>query len=155
MTPRTLRAIPPAQADLALAALSDLRPHSPQTASPDALRAFLTQAEAEGYRLVGAFAPGQPEAVAVAGYRVMNLLYAGTVLYVDDLSTRPAARGQGHAAALLGWLEKEAGRLGCAALHLDSGVGEDRFTAHRQYLKAGLNITAHHFSKRLGHGEQR
>lgn len=147
---RTLRPIPPPDAALALPALRELRPHSPALADVEALRAHLQAIEAEGYRLVGVFEPERPEAVAVAGYRVMTTLWEGRMLYVDDLSTLPDARGRGHAGALLAWLDTEAVGLDCAALHLDSGVGEARYTAHRQYLKHGMNIVAHHFQKRLG-----
>ena len=42
---------------------------------------------AGGYRLVGAFRPGQEEAVAVAGFRVADSLAWGHYLYIDDLST--------------------------------------------------------------------
>lgn len=144
--PATLRPIPPVQAELALPALRALRPDSPHTVSPDALRAFLSTTQVEGYALIGAFEPGREEAAAVAGYRVMHLLWAGRTLYVDDLSTLPEYRGRGHARALLHWLEGRARDLHCAELHLDSGVGETRFTAHRLYHRAGMNVTAHHFS---------
>lgn len=43
----------------------------------------------------------------------------------------------------------EACRLDGAALHLGSGVGEARYTAHRQSLNHGMNIVAHHFSSAL------
>lgn len=55
----------------------------------------------------------------------------GHHLYVDDLSTAPEGRRQGHAGALLDWLIEEGRRLGCSQLHLDSGVGAERFDAHR------------------------
>jgi GNAT superfamily N-acetyltransferase len=100
----------------------------------------------EGYRLAGAFEDG-PEAVAVAGFRLAHNLAWGRHVYVDDLSTLPAARRRGHARALLDWLAGEARRLGCAELHLDSGVGPQRADAHRLYLNAGLTITSHHFSR--------
>ncbi|MFW8627751.1 GNAT family N-acetyltransferase [Deinococcus sp. ME38] len=150
--PHDLRPIPPTQAHLALPALRALRPDSPHTATPDALRAFLNTTGPEGYALVGAFEPGREEAAAVAGYRVMHLLCAGRTLYVDDLSTLQGARGRGHARALLHWLEARANDLDCAELHLDSGVGGTRFTAHRLYHRAGMNVTAHHFSLPLGRG---
>ncbi len=150
--PRDLRPIPPAQAELALPALRALRLDSPHTATPDALRAFLNTTGPEGYALVGAFEPGREEAAAVARYCVMHLLHAGRTLYVDDLSTLLGARGRGHARALLHWLKGRARELDCAALHLDSGVGETRFTAHRLHHRAGMNVTAHHFSLPLGRG---
>lgn len=71
----------------------------------------------------------------------------GYRLYVDDLSTLPAARQRGHARGLLDWLLAEAGRLGCGQIHLDSGVGIDRADAHRLYLNAGMVIVAHHFAR--------
>lgn len=144
-----IRRIAPGDAALAFAALRELRPTSPFMASLHTFQAFLEEAGRESYALVGSFEEGRREAVAVAGYRVMTMLYVGRLLYVDDLSTLPEFRGRGHAGALLHWLEDEAIRLGAAELHLDSGTGPARFAAHRQYLKHGLNITAHHFSKEL------
>jgi GNAT superfamily N-acetyltransferase len=103
----------------------------------------------EGYRLIGVFEEGETDAVAAAGFRVGHLLAWGRFLYVDDLSTLPAARRRGHGRALLEWLTAEARRLGCEQLHLDSGVGSDRFDAHRLYHDVGLSITSHHFARRL------
>lgn len=128
------------------AAMHELRGHRPPLASAETFVVWVSD-HTEGYRLVGAFLPGQPEAAAVIGFRPMTLLYAGRVLYVDDLSTRPEARGQGLGTALLGWVEAEARRLGCEELHLDSGV--HRFPAHRLYLQFGFDITSHHFGKKL------
>ncbi|MGH2853922.1 MAG: GNAT family N-acetyltransferase [Solirubrobacteraceae bacterium] len=102
-----------------------------------------------GYRLIGAFLPGREQAVAVAGFRVGDNLAWGRFLYVDDLSTAPEGRRQGHAGALLGWLIEEGRRLGCGQLHLDSGVGPERFDAHRFYHGHGLAIYSHHFARRL------
>jgi GNAT superfamily N-acetyltransferase len=99
----------------------------------------------EGYRLVASFAEGDPDAVAVAGFRTEHFLAWGYAVYVDDLSSRPGFRRQGHAGALLDWLIEEARRLGCGQLHLDSGVGPDREDAHRLYLNKRLRISAHHF----------
>ena len=104
---------------------------------------------AEGYRLVAAFVADREPAVSAAGFRIGHNLSWGRYLYVDDLSTLPEARGQGHAGALLDWLEAEARRLGCDQLHLDSGTGPERFAAHRVYHAHGLAITAHHFARAL------
>jgi GNAT superfamily N-acetyltransferase len=104
----------------------------------------------EGYRMVASFEEGDERAVAVAGFRITHHLAWGHTLYVDDLSTRSAFRGRGHAAGLLRWLLDEARRLGCDQLHLDSGVGAERQAAHRLYLDHRLRISAHHFSIELG-----
>jgi GNAT superfamily N-acetyltransferase len=101
----------------------------------------------EGYRLIGAFEQGTPDAIAVAGFRTGHSLAWGHYLYVDDLSTLPQARRRGHGRSLLGWMIDEGERLGCEQLHLDSGVGLDRADAHRLYLNAGLVIASHHFAR--------
>ena len=103
----------------------------------------------EGYRLVGAFDAEEPDAAAVAGFRVGNNLADGHYLYVDDLATRPEFRRRGLGTALLVWLAREAGRVGCDHLSLDSAVGPERADAHRLYFNSGLTITAHHFERKL------
>ncbi|CAM3625243.1 GNAT family N-acetyltransferase [Deinococcus frigens] len=145
----SIRRLDGPDAALALPALRELRPNSLALKDEASLARHLAATRAEGYRLAGAFEDGRTEAAAAAGYRVMELLAYGRIVYLDDLSTLPDARGKGHARALLEWLDAEAVRLGCVALHLDSGVGAARFTAHRQYLKHGMNITSHHFAKNL------
>jgi GNAT superfamily N-acetyltransferase len=102
----------------------------------------------EGYRLVAAV-EDDGTVSAVAGFRVQETLAFGRILYVDDLSTLPSARRRGLARALLDWCAEEAVRLGCAELHLDSGVGPQRQDAHRLYLNAGMRISSHHFSRQL------
>lgn len=99
-----------------------------------------------GYRLIGCVTDDDGPAVAVAGFRLGDNLAWGRHLYIDDLSTLPAARGHGHAGRLLEWLRQEAIRLGCGQIHLDSGVGANRQAAHRLYLNAGYRISSHHFS---------
>jgi GNAT superfamily N-acetyltransferase len=103
-----------------------------------------------GYRLIGAFVLDRPQALAVAGFRIGDSLAWGHYIYVDDLSTAPEARRQGHAGALLNWLVDEGRRLGCGQLHLDSGTGPERFDAHRLYHNHGLAIYSHHFACGLG-----
>lgn len=103
-----------------------------------------------GYRLFAAFVAGQAArddqvAAAVVGFRTVASLSWGRAVYVDDLSTDPAHRGRGLASQLLRAVEAEAARLGCDAVHLDSG--HHRHTAHRLYLGAGYEIRAHHFVK--------
>jgi GNAT superfamily N-acetyltransferase len=100
-----------------------------------------------GYRLVGSVVDDATAALAVAGFRVGDNLAWGHHLYIDDLSTLPAARQQGHAAALLAWLHEEAERLRCDQVHLDSGVGTNRVSAHRLYFDLGYRISSHHFCR--------
>ena len=102
----------------------------------------------QGYRLAAAV-EDDGRVSAVAGFRVLEMLVHGRVLYIDDLSTHPAARRRGHARALLEWCAEEGRRLGCAELQLDSGVGENRRDAHRLYFNSGMRISAHHFAREL------
>ncbi|WP_245778318.1 GNAT family N-acetyltransferase [Lentzea xinjiangensis] len=128
---------------LAYDALRELRPH---LASVDEFVELVRVQRREGYRLAASFG-ADGRVAAVAGFRRITNLHAGPHLHVDDLSTLPSARRQGHAAALLRWVDEEARRLGCAGVHLDSGT--QRHGAHRLYLGAGYVIPAFHFSKAL------
>ena len=103
--------------------------------------ATIRRQEAGGFHL--AFLEDGGQVQAVAGYRVMDNLFSGRVLYVDDLVTDEAARSRGHGRSLLEWLAGEARAAGCAALELDSGV--QRFDAHRFYLTNRMVISSHHF----------
>lgn len=86
--------------------------------------------------------------VAAAGYRRLEFLAWGKVLYVDDLITLPAKRGSGFAGALMDWLIARARTFECDQLHLDSGY--QRSDAHRLYLKKGMHLDCHHFAMHLG-----
>jgi hypothetical protein len=140
----TIRELAAGETGLAWEALHALRPH---LADRDA---FIAQVDgrqrAEGYRIVAAFEPGAEQASAAAGFRLVHNLAWGRFLYVDDLSTVPAARRRGHAGRLLAWIGDEARRERCDAVHLDSGVGPERQDAHRRYFDAGMRISSYHFS---------
>jgi GNAT superfamily N-acetyltransferase len=80
---------------------------------------------------------------AVAGYRFIDNLYSGRVLYVDDLATDAAVRSRGYGGRLFDWLVERAREERCHTLELDSGV--QRFDAHRFYLGKRMVISSHHF----------
>ncbi|MFC6009607.1 GNAT family N-acetyltransferase [Nocardia lasii] len=125
-------------------ALLELRPRWETTSR---LVEFIdTALRPAGYRLVGVFESGSPTALSIAGFRESHSTAWGHHLYIDDVSTLPAARGRGHADALLAWITAEAKRLRCTAIHLDSGVDSTRAPAHRLYMRHHLSITAHHFA---------
>ena len=113
------------------------------------LGAFLGQVrrqmETQDYHLV--FVEDGGEVVAVAGYRLIEMLAWGKAMYVDDLVTASSRRSAGFGGQLFDWLVAEAVRLGCGQFHLDSGV--QRFGAHRFYLRKGMDITSHHFALEL------
>jgi GNAT superfamily N-acetyltransferase len=82
---------------------------------------------------------------AVAGYRFLDQLVRGKVLYVDDLVTDEATRSRGYGEALLAWLYAQAREQRCTALELDSGV--HRGGAHRFYFRQRMTISAYHFTR--------
>jgi GNAT superfamily N-acetyltransferase len=137
--------IAPAQTDAeilrCLPVLAQLRVHL----TPEETLARLRRQRAAGYRLV--FLEEAGEVRCLAGYRLLETLAWGKILYVDDLVTTEAARSRGWGQQLFDWLVAEARDQGRDQLHLDSGV--QRFAAHRFYLRRGMDITCHHFALAL------
>jgi GNAT superfamily N-acetyltransferase len=131
--------------NLAYKAMLELRPNiGPEPAFTEQVDNVLRP---EGYRLVGFFVEEDLYAVAVAGFRIVHFLAWGHAMYVDDLSTRYEHRKQGYAGRLTDWLVDEAKRLHLDAIHLDSGVGDDRSDAHRLYFNKRMRISSFHFSR--------
>ena len=97
--------------------------------------------QAEGYLL--AYLESAGAIRACAGYRYVEMLFAGKFLYVDDLVTRAGDRSLGCGGQLFDWLMQEARKNNCTQLQLDSGV--QRFDAHRFYLAKRMKISSHHF----------
>lgn len=127
--------------------MAELRPAF--AADPEAFVSRVNEVQrAQGYRMFAAFDPHDTDAAAVAGFRRGTYLAWGDVLYIDDLSTRAAFRGRGSGRELLDAVAAEGQRLGCDAIHLDSG--HQRYDAHRLYLSAGYEIRSHHFVRPLG-----
>jgi GNAT superfamily N-acetyltransferase len=102
----------------------------------------------EGFELV--FIPGQDnkQAAAFMGYRKLNLLRTGPMIYVDDLFTFDQFRGRGYAGALLDYVAGQAAEEGIKTIHLDSGYA--LHTAHRLYLNKGYYLACNHFAKAVG-----
>ena len=130
----------------AAVALLELRP---RFESVERITSQIDAQRAAGYRIVASFEDGDEDAAAVAGFRIIDNLAWGRFAYVDDLVTRAALRGRGHAGAVMAWVEREARRQGCGELHLDSGVGPDRADAHRFYFRHGMRIASYHFARPL------
>lgn len=122
--------------------MQELRTH---LATSDDFIARVQHQRAEGYRL--AFLETEGAVRAVAGYRILELLFSGRTLYVDDLVTKGSERSRGFGGRLFDWLVAEARRENCRAFTLDSGV--QRFDAHRFYLMKRMQIASHHFTLSL------
>jgi GNAT superfamily N-acetyltransferase len=144
MTP--IRELPAGETATAFAAMQALRRHLVD--EEEFVRRVDERQRPQGYRLV-AVVEEDGTVSAVAGFRLLEMLAYGRVLYVDDLSTLPTARRRGYARALLEWCAEEAARLGCASLQLDSNVGPERLDAHRLYFNCGMRISSYHFGREL------
>lgn len=124
-----------------LATREVMRQLRPNVSPDDYLRTVKRMQQSDRYQLAAVFDAGAVR--AVAGYRFMEILYSGKILYVDDLNTDEQHRSKGYGKVLLDWLKVEARAQGCAQLHLDSGVQRER--AHRFYFREGLTIKSYHF----------
>ena len=117
--------------------MRELRPHLDASTFVQTIRRL----QGQGYHLLALADPGVR---AVAGYRIMEMLATGVILYVDDLVTSADYRSKGYGQQLLAWLLREARRRDCQYLELDSGL--KRVDAHRFYERNGLEKAAFRFS---------
>lgn len=117
----------------------------PQLAPDAYLPTVRRMMENDGYHLAALRVDGIVR--AVAGYRYMEMLYCGRILYVDDLNTDESARSLGYGQSLMDWLKAEGRAQSCGQLHLDSGT--HREAAHRFYFRERLTVTAYHFRVEL------
>ena len=122
--------------------MKELRPH---VASEQDFLARAARMEQQGYRILAAW-DGEA-VVALAGYRLQENLVYGRFLYVDDLISSEARRGQRWGARLLEQLSAYARREGCDKLVLDTGLSN--VLAQRFYFRAGLLPGAMRFGKPL------
>jgi len=99
----------------------------------------------QGYKL--ALIESEGEVRGVAGYRLLESLFSGKNLYVDDLVTRASDRSRGFGGKLIDWLIEQAREHNCETLELDSGV--QRFDAHRFYFSKRMSISSYHFRIKL------
>lgn len=122
-------------------ALKILRPHL----SDQQFTELMPLLYKEGYRLV--FIGNESQAFSVAGFRILNFLFSGRTLYIDDLVTLPEHHKKGYATELLNWLKRYAESQHCDHFSLDSGF--QRKDAHRLYLRSGLEMEGFHIGKKL------
>lgn len=129
----------PDQIRLCFSIMCQLRPHLSNEQN------FVQQVERqmkEGYHLVYS---GDDEGIkALVGFRFLEFLAWGKVIYIDDLITDGNSRKNGHGSRLLKWVVEQARAAGCDQVHLDSGP--QRHEAHRLYLNHGFKIIGHHFA---------
>ena len=100
---------------------------------------------ADGYSHASLCVQNQP--CSLIGYRYLEFLAWGKVLYIDDLISSAEHRQKGYAGQLLNWVIEQAKIKGCHQVHLDSGPL--RHDAHRLYLNSGFKIIGHHLALEL------
>jgi GNAT superfamily N-acetyltransferase len=130
-----------AQIARCFAVMRELRPHVVESTFVARIR----EQQKGGYVL--AYIRDGDQVLSVAGFRLVENLFSGKMLYVDDLVTLEGHRSKGYGKAIFGWLVQRARDEGCGYLELDSGV--QRFHAHRFYLTNRMIISAHHFVHKL------
>ena len=130
-----------ADIDRCFPVMSKLRPHLARVAFVETVRR-----QSEGGFVLAYLSVGEV-IHSVAGFRQIDNLVGGRILYVDDLVTDDAARSRGYGKALLDWLAERARAAGCQFLELDSGV--QRFDAHRFYFVNRMHISSYHFRLKL------
>jgi GNAT superfamily N-acetyltransferase len=123
------------------AVMANLRPHVTESEFVGRVQAQQIQ----GYKLV-CLQDGDV-VVAVAGFRVMEMLATGRTLYVDDLVTDETLRSRGYGKVMLEWLQAYAREAGCQTFSLDSGT--HRREAHAFYFRERMRVTSFHFAKKL------
>lgn len=118
-----------------------MRQLRPRLASAEHMLAALAPQWAQGYRLLACWQGDRP--LALAGYRKLDNLIHGSFLYVDDLVTNGADRGQRHGERLLAALRGIAAQMRCGQLVLDTALSNE--AAQRFYQRVGLQACALHF----------
>ena len=122
--------------------MQQLRPHLEQTRYVPMIRNLMAS---DGLRLL--VLSEENVVKAVASYRVMNMLYCGRLLYVDDLVADERVRSRGYGEKLLARLKDEGRALGCSEIQLISRVTREQ--AHRFYFREGFGIECFHFRTKL------
>ncbi len=143
MTTEILRAETAEQIGACHAVMQQLRPH---LASEAAFVEQVQRQRANGYHL--AYVHEDGKVLAAAGFRILEFLAWGKVLYIDDLITDAEGRRNGHGGKLLDWVIEEGKKAGCDQIHLDSGP--QRHDAHRLYMNHGFTIIGYHFALLIG-----
>lgn len=138
------KAITKADIEFCKEAILEFRPNLGPETVVDHVFNMITE---EGFELV--FLPNRDntKAGAFIGYRKLNLLRTGPMIYVDDLFTFSELRGQGYAGALLDYVADQATNEGIKSIHLDSGYM--LHPAHRLYLNKGYYLACNHFAKAI------
>ena len=107
--------------------------------------AQILRQQSQGYILC--FVREQEDVGACMGFRILETLPWGKILYIDDLITREKSRKKGLGTLLLDYAIEQGHLKGCSEVHLDTGY--HRHDAHRLYLNSGFTLSCHHLALTL------
>lgn len=141
MSPEIFIAQTDAEIESCFPAFSILRPHIRR----EEFLAQVRRQQTQSYEILALRVDGVVQ--SAAGFRFLEYLAWGKVLYIDDLTTLAEARSKGYADSLMQWLIAHAKTRKCDGLHLDTGYA--RHAAHRLYLRKGLQFNCHHLALEL------
>jgi GNAT superfamily N-acetyltransferase len=122
--------------------MQQLRPHLEREKYVSMIRNLMGS---EGLRVLALSDDGVVR--AVAAYRVMNMLYCGRLIYIDDLVSDERSRSRGFGAQLIDRLKELGRELGCSEIQLISRTIREQ--AHRFYFREGFGIECFHFRTKL------
>ena len=122
--------------------MRQLRPHLEQGQYVDLIRSLMIS---DGLKLLAM--SDEAKVRAVAAYRVMNMLYCGRIIYIDDLVADESVRSRGYGTQLMSRLRDEGRALGCSEIQLISRTTREQ--AHRFYFRQGFGIECFHFRTKL------
>jgi N-acetylglutamate synthase-like GNAT family acetyltransferase len=97
-------------------AFHELRPHL--QSEDEFVERWRKQVE-EGYQII--YVKDGDKVVAAAGYRFLNTMAWGHILYIDDLVALQTSQRTDLGTLLLQHLQNEARERGCEAVHVDTG----------------------------------
>lgn len=119
------------------------------TLAEDVFDARLARAMRAGYSVL--LARNDAGALGCLGYRLIDDVFWGKTLFVDDLVVDPDTRGQGVGSALLDAAKQEAAVQHCDHIRLCSGL--TRHQAHTFYEQNGFERRSVQFAYAIPNGE--
>ena len=123
--------------------MRQLRPHLERDEYIPLIQSLMTS---DGLKVLALSVDGVVKAVAT--YRIMNMLYCGRIIYIDDLVSDEHSRSRGYGTQLIAKLRNLGHELGCSEIQLISRTIREH--AHRFYFREGFGIECFHFRTKLG-----
>jgi GNAT superfamily N-acetyltransferase len=117
----------------------------PKCTDKEEFVAQILRQQSQGY--IFSFIKDEEEVGACMGFRILETLGWGKILYIDDLITREKSRKKGLGTLLLDYAIEQGRLEKCSEVHLDTG--HHRHDAHRLYLNSGFTLTCHHLALTL------